>query len=100
MHLTLFPLPAQKRSMLSLSPADDDVETLLAQSSAARALGQPPHATGRVGAPNLAASAGGGGRGRWRQRLTLAPQRSAWGRKPAEPPAEEDAALGKLLSGG
>lgn len=87
--------------MLSPSPADDDVETLLAQSSAARVLGQPPHAAGRP-APNLAASAGGGGggRGRWGQRLTLAPQRSAWGRKPAEPPAEEDAALGKMLSGG
>ena len=87
--------------MLSPSPADDDVETLLAQSSAARVLGQPPHAAGRH-APNLAASTGGGGggRGRWGQRLTLAPQRSAWGRKPAEPPAEEDVALGKMLSGG
>lgn len=94
---------AQKRSMLSPSPVEEDVETLLAQSSAARALGPPPAAARPSVAPGgpPAAAAPGGGRGRWGQRLTLAPQLSAWGRKSAELAEDEEAAApgGKMLSG-
>lgn len=90
--------------MLSPSPAEDDVETLLAQSSAARAFGPQPSSAARPAAgPAVSAgcaAGGGGGRGRWGQRLTLAPQRSAWGRKATDPLADEDAAPEKVLSGG
>ncbi|BDA42156.1 hypothetical protein COCOBI_03-0410 [Coccomyxa sp. Obi] len=92
----------RKRSMLSPSPAEDDVETLLAQSSAARAFGPAPAAARPAAGPAASAgcaAGGGGGRGRWGQRLTLAPQRSAWGRKAAEPLADDDAAPEKVLSG-
>jgi hypothetical protein len=95
--------------MLSPSPAEEDLEALRPQSSAAHTLGQqvavaeqPRAAACDVGGfqdigGSRGLQAGAGGRHRGGQRLALAPQRCQWARKAAD--LAGDMAAGKMLSG-